>query len=215
MRGATARQYWAMTVSVDPSGTVVAVTMDDGKVNALASEMLAEVVERLDQAQADEAVVILTGREGTFSAGFDLNCPPEGWPEMVAGGARLAERMLTYPHPLVIACSGHAIAMGAFTLLAGESHRLLPPRAADKDRVMPMEELSAQGVRVRARGTMMDVLGRVHEVDREIDVAGWWEMAVAARQRLVRRPLDRIAEELRELRRAVERGNDPGLFSQS
>jgi enoyl-CoA hydratase len=62
----------------DLSDGVATITMDDGKVNALSVEMLASITEQLARAEADEAVVVLTGRERTFSAGFDLRTPPEG-----------------------------------------------------------------------------------------------------------------------------------------
>lgn len=105
------------------SDGVATITMDDGKVNALSTSMLAEVAGRFDQAQADEAVVILTGNAKLFSAGFDLRCEAERWPEMLAAGAGLAERMLSFPRPVVVACSGAAIAMGGFLLLSGD-HRI-------------------------------------------------------------------------------------------
>jgi enoyl-CoA hydratase len=42
---------------------------------------------------------------------------------MLAAGARLAERLLSFPQPTVIACNGNSIAMGAFTLLSAD-HRI-------------------------------------------------------------------------------------------
>lgn len=97
---------------------VATITLDDGKVNALSPAMIASVREQLDQAEADGAIVVLTGRATTLSAGFDLRTPPEGWPEMVEAGARLAERLLSFPEPVIAACNGNAVAMGAFVLLA-------------------------------------------------------------------------------------------------
>jgi enoyl-CoA hydratase len=97
---------------------IATITMDDGKVNALSADMLGQLLGALDQAERDESLVVLTGRESTFSGGFDLRCPPEGWPEMVASGARLAERILSFPRPVVAACNGNAIAMAAFVLLS-------------------------------------------------------------------------------------------------
>ncbi len=102
---------------------IATITMDDGKVNALSSEMLADVAAQFDRAQADEAVVVLGGRAQTFSAGFDLRCEAERWPEMLAAGARMAERILTFPRPVVVACNGNAIAMGGFLLLCAD-HRV-------------------------------------------------------------------------------------------
>jgi enoyl-CoA hydratase len=100
---------------------IATIKMDDGKVNALSADMLAELANALDQAERDEAIVLLIGRERTFSAGFDLRTAPERWPEMLVGGARLAERILSFPRPVVAACN--AIAMGAFVLLSCD-HRI-------------------------------------------------------------------------------------------
>ena len=105
------------------SDGIATIRIDDGKVNALSETMLAEISARFDEAERDEAVVILTGRERIFSAGFDLRTEGEGWPPMLVAGARLAERMLSFPRPVVVACTGHAIAMGAFLLLSAD-HRV-------------------------------------------------------------------------------------------
>jgi enoyl-CoA hydratase len=103
--------------------SIATITMDDGKVNVLSPMMLAELNVALDRALADRAVVVLTGREGVFSAGFDLSVLRSGGPEMPAmlgAGFLLAERLLAFPTPVVIACTGHAIAMGVFLLLSGD-----------------------------------------------------------------------------------------------
>jgi enoyl-CoA hydratase len=97
---------------------IATIAMDDGKANAFSPAMIDELNARLDRAEADEAIVVLTGRERTFSGGFDLRCPPEQWPAMVGGGARLAERLLAFPHPTIAACNGNAVAMAGFALLA-------------------------------------------------------------------------------------------------
>ena len=39
---------------------------------------------------------------------------------MMASGARLSARMLSFPRPVVIACPGNAIAMGGFLLLSAD-----------------------------------------------------------------------------------------------
>jgi enoyl-CoA hydratase len=85
--------------------------------------MLDALNEALDQAQWDQAVVVLTGRKGMFSAGFDLRVLAAGGTNasrMVRQGFVLAERLLAFPTPVVIACSGHALAMGAFLALSGD-----------------------------------------------------------------------------------------------
>ena len=104
--------------------SVATVTMDDGKVNVLSSRMIYEVSQAFDRALHDAAaVVVLAGRPGVFSAGFDLPVLRAGGPaatSMLRAGFDLAERVLSYPRPVVIACTGHAIAMGAFLLLSGD-----------------------------------------------------------------------------------------------
>jgi enoyl-CoA hydratase len=97
--------------------------MDDGKANVISPAMLEELFAALDRAEGDGAVVVITGRSQTFSGGFDLRCPPEQAAEMIGGGARLAERLLSFPHPVVAACNGNAIAMAAFMLLSSD-HRV-------------------------------------------------------------------------------------------
>ena len=114
-----------MTTRVNYSlaDSIATITMDDGKVNALSLDMLGEIDAALDQAEADGAVVVLTGREGIFSAGFDLKVLGAAGPDAIAmlrAGFELAERMLSFPTPVVVACPGHAMAMGVFLLLSGD-----------------------------------------------------------------------------------------------
>jgi enoyl-CoA hydratase len=110
-------------VSYDLSGRVATIAMDDGRANALSLQMLAAVNEALDQAAADDAVILLTGRDGIFSGGFDLNILGAGGPDaalLLEQGFLLALRLLEHPTPVVIACNGHAVAMGSFLLLSGD-----------------------------------------------------------------------------------------------
>ena len=104
-------------------GPVATVTMDDGKVNVMSRAMQGALQNALDRAEVDHAVVLLAGRPGVFSAGFDLPTLRAGGPDakaMVIGGFELSERLLSFPRPVVVACSGHAIAMGLFLLLSGD-----------------------------------------------------------------------------------------------
>jgi enoyl-CoA hydratase len=110
-------------VSYRRTGMVATITMDDGKVNGLSPSMLREINGALDRAEADKAVVILTGREGVFSAGFDLRILKAGRFDavtMLRSGFELAERLLSFPFPVVVACNGHALAMGTFLLLSAD-----------------------------------------------------------------------------------------------
>lgn len=110
-----------LTYALD--GRIATITLDDGKVNAQSIAMLNELHSAFDQAERDNAVVILAGREKYFSAGFDLKVftnEPEKIGEMLTLGATLYERMLSFPTPIVASCRGHALAAGAFLLMAAD-----------------------------------------------------------------------------------------------
>lgn len=103
---------------------VAVITMNDGKANAFGPNMIAAVNEQLDRAEAEAKAAVLAGRPGLFSGGFDLRVirgdDPEASRAMTLGGARLMMRLYGHPQPLVIAATGHAVALGAFCLLTGD-----------------------------------------------------------------------------------------------
>jgi enoyl-CoA hydratase/carnithine racemase len=104
-------------------GRIATIRIDDGKVNAFSVPMLRAIHAAFDQAERDGALVVLTGRGGCFSAGFDLNVFARGGDEvleMLTLGATLAERILSFPTPVVGACTGHALPAGAFLLLSAD-----------------------------------------------------------------------------------------------
>ena len=108
-----------MSATLDTQGNVAIVTMDDGKANAINPPMLDSLHAAFDEAEAGAAdAVILTGRAGRFSAGFDLNYfqtqGAEATRELVMNGGKLAHRLYGFKKPLIAAVSGHAIAMGCF-----------------------------------------------------------------------------------------------------
>ena len=104
-------------------GGVATITMDDGKNNLLGPAMLSQLNAALDRAEKDQAVVLLCGREQTFSAGFDLgiikSSPKQAFGMLIAG-FKLSARLLAFPTPVVIAAPGHAVAMGSFLLLSAD-----------------------------------------------------------------------------------------------
>lgn len=108
-------------VSYSLEDGIATIAMDDGKANVLSPTMIGELNVALDKAEADKAVVILTGRPGMFSGGFDLKIMMQGPLQalnLTNEGSRLAVRLLSFPTPVIAAPSGHAIAMGAFLLLS-------------------------------------------------------------------------------------------------
>ncbi len=99
------------------------IRIDDGKRNALSPQVLNEIYEAFGRAEADRAIVILTGRESVFSAGFDLNVMKRGGTAalgMLRAGYGLPARVLSYPYPVIAACNGHSMAMGVFLMLSAD-----------------------------------------------------------------------------------------------
>lgn len=102
---------------------IATIQLDDGKRNALSPEMFRKINAALDRAEADRAVVILTGRESVFSAGFDLKVMKAGGVDalrMLHAGYSLTARVMSYPYPVVAACNGHVLAMGVFLMLSSD-----------------------------------------------------------------------------------------------
>jgi len=112
------------TVTYSLDGKVAVIGLDDGKANALSSGVLDALAGALDRAEAEARAVVLTGRPGRFSAGFDLaamTASAESARALVTQGAELLLRMYVFPRPVVAACTGHALAAGALLLLAADT----------------------------------------------------------------------------------------------
>ena len=110
-------------VQYDLQDGVATLRIDDGKRNALSPQVLGEIYQALDQAESDRAIVIMTGRESVFSAGFDLHVMKRGGVNalrMLRAGYALTARVMAYPHPVIAACNGHSLAMGVFLMLSAD-----------------------------------------------------------------------------------------------
>jgi enoyl-CoA hydratase len=98
--------------------------LDDGKVNALTHDRVSACLQGLDRAEKEAQALLIVGRPGCFSAGFNLPVLRQGGDaasEMFLAGAELALRLYAFPRPVVIACTGHAIAMGAILCLSADA----------------------------------------------------------------------------------------------
>lgn len=104
-------------------GATAIVEMDDGKANALSDAMIEQVTAALTRAETEAGAMVLAGREGRFCAGFDLRVMmsgPEQAKALLSRGSELLMRLYGARVPLVIACTGHALAGGALTVLTGD-----------------------------------------------------------------------------------------------
>lgn len=111
--------------SVGRHNGVAVVTFDDGKVNAISHAVVDEFTATWDAIEADDDVhaVVFSGRPGQFCAGFDLSTIMLGGTkrkELITRGWELVLRVLETPLPVVMACTGNAVAGGAALLLAGD-----------------------------------------------------------------------------------------------
>ena len=87
-----------MTVTLRSDGDVSIIQMDDGKVNVFSPDMIKNFSEILDQVPTDKGSVLIAGREGMFSAGFDLKVmmsSPENAADMVKSGFNLLLKIFT------------------------------------------------------------------------------------------------------------------------
>ena len=119
----------AVTYRHDDS--IAVITLDDGKANVLGVAMQQAINDALDNAERNEVgAVVIAGNQKVFSGGFDLKVFQSGDVDasvaMLQGGFELSHRLLSFPKPVVMACTGHAIAMGAFLLCSGD-HRIAAP----------------------------------------------------------------------------------------
>lgn len=116
----------ASVVTVKYEGPIARIVFDDGKANALSQQAIAQLNQALDQVEEESAVraVVVAGRPGRFSAGFDLRvmqAGPESMRQLVRDGAQLMARLLLFPRPVIMACTGHALAAGAVLLLTSDT----------------------------------------------------------------------------------------------
>lgn len=112
----------ADTVSYELRDQIAVIAIDDGKANALSFDVITAINGGLDRAEEDGAgAVLIAGRPGMFSGGFDLTVMRGGdaaaMMRLVTEGADLVLRLYRSERPIVAACTGHAVAAGAFLLM--------------------------------------------------------------------------------------------------
>jgi len=100
------------------------IKLDDGKANAFSYDMLSQLNELLAKVPRDSGALVITGREGLFSGGFDLKTLATGDMEkitkMVQLGYNLLLELFSFDRPIVAAVSGHSIALGLFVTCSAD-----------------------------------------------------------------------------------------------
>lgn len=110
-------------VRIEMQDDVCHIRIDDGKANALSPALLDALADGLERAEKEAKAVLIVGRPGRFSAGFDLSVLRQGRASaeaLVRAGMELCLHLRESPLPIVAACTGHALAMGAVLLMAAD-----------------------------------------------------------------------------------------------
>ena len=115
-------------VSYEVHDRIAHVTIANGKANALSHEVIdalgAALTKAEDAGEEQVGALLLTATPGMFSGGFDLTVmrsTPEAAGALVSKGGELITRMYGSAMPVVIACTGHAIAAGALLLFGADA----------------------------------------------------------------------------------------------
>ncbi|MCZ7536387.1 MAG: crotonase/enoyl-CoA hydratase family protein [Acidimicrobiia bacterium] len=101
--------------------------ISNGKANVISPEvvgLLDDCLSRAEGAGDDVGALVVTGTPGFLSGGFDLGVmmsSPEAAGRLVSAGGSLFARIYASPVPVIVACTGHAVAAGALLLLAADA----------------------------------------------------------------------------------------------
>ncbi len=110
-------------LTIERRGLVTVLHLDDGKANAFSVGLIAEIRAAVADAEQDDGIgaVVIHGREGRFSGGFDLGVmfgdDLAAIIGLVADGGDMVRDLWGSGVPVVAACTGSAVAAGALTLL--------------------------------------------------------------------------------------------------
>jgi enoyl-CoA hydratase len=179
----------APIVSYEIKDGVAEIRLDDGKHNALGPALLDQLLGAIDAAEAENSAILIAGRPGTFCAGFDvavIRQGPERTREMTSQGADLWMRLLTCPRPVVMACTGHAVAAGA-VLLCTADWRIAATGdfkigLSEVELGLPLQGVPLELVRARLSKRHFEratLLAHVYAPDAAVD-AGWVDEIAAA-----------------------------------
>jgi enoyl-CoA hydratase len=180
-------------VSYDVRDRIAHVTISNGKANALSPDVIAAVGDALTRAEeaGEEQVgaLLITGAPGMFSGGFDLKVMRSGAEaagRLVTDGGALFSRMYGAPVPVIVACTGHAVAAGALLLL-GADYRVgargdfqIGLIETKLGMVLPRWACELAQERLSKRHYQQATVGaRMYDTDGAVD-AGFLDAAVAA-----------------------------------
>ncbi len=179
------------SVGYEPNGDVAIIRLDDGKVNVLSHEVITGLETVLDQAAEEARAVVMMGRPGRFTAGFDLKVMesgPEAARNLFRAGMDLFLRLYEFPIPVVAACTGHALAAGAIWLMSCDVRigAAVPAKIGLNETaigmVLPASVITLARDRLSPRHVHSSVLlARLYSPDTAVD-AGYLDRVVPAEE---------------------------------
>ena len=167
--------------NLEQQDSISIITLDDGKANVFSPTMIDAVNECLDKVPTESGSLVIKGRGGIFSGGFDLKVLQSGdnklIKEMTQGGFKLLSRIFSFPRPVIAACSGHGIALGAFLLcccdyrVGAKGEFMVGANEMRTNMVIPTPILELIRFRVAQTHKYRAVLGaEMYNLDAAIDV---------------------------------------------
>jgi enoyl-CoA hydratase len=107
-------------VRLDLVGGVARICLDRPPVNAFTVDMFRQLRARLEQAAESRMPVLLTGANGRFSAGFDVNQPALNGPSTAGDAADCIAAVREHPVPVVAAVEGAAVGVGLLIAVSAD-----------------------------------------------------------------------------------------------
>ncbi|MEH6582752.1 MAG: crotonase/enoyl-CoA hydratase family protein [Halioglobus sp.] len=198
---------------------VAVLTFDDGKANVVSHDFIDGMNEGLDRAEKEAGAVVIQGRAGMFSGGFDLEEFKKGQEAtiaLVSRGFEMLTRLYAHPQPLLVACTGHAVAAGAFMLLTADNRVgvegnfkvTLPETAIGMIFPPVLRELvdsrisNRHKTRVLVQSSVYDPAGAVDAgfLDEVVPADELLEHVIALAKKLTQLPVKMYAQNKRDLR---------------
>jgi len=107
-------------ISLKIENDIANIEINDNRANVITKQVANDFIAALSEASSSAKATIVGGSGDKFCAGFDLNVMKssgEAQAEMITAGFHLLYHLYAHPQPLLAACNGHAIGLGAFILL--------------------------------------------------------------------------------------------------
>ena len=109
-----------MSVSLDHVENVAVITLDDGGKNVINHAVLDQLEQAWEDATTTAGAVVISGRPGSFCAGYDISVmtgdDPQAAVELGRRGGVLAYKLFGSDTPTVAVSTGHAFTIGAVWL---------------------------------------------------------------------------------------------------